>query len=177
MLKIQIPGNKATRRNLRSLPQRDLYGQRLQEQSFKTWRTQTINTWRRSSISYQRSWEIKQERRHFSTEAFKTNVLTWRMFMSSSMKAAIRLWPNYMATLEVYKNMDFEEIQSFFQYHTEIDIGAFWRTAVTKEEINNLKMGRRQYCLQRCQCWSGTEIRYFLLGHRHFPLGGMKLWF
>ena len=33
--------------------------------------------------------------------------------MSSPMKAAIPLGPNYMANLEVYKNTNFEEIQSF----------------------------------------------------------------
>ena len=34
--------------------------------------------------------------------------------MSSSMRAAIHLGPNYLANLEVYKNTSFEEIQSFF---------------------------------------------------------------
>ena len=36
------------------------------------------------------------------------------MFMVSSMKAAIHLGPNYLANLEVYKNTNFEEIQSLF---------------------------------------------------------------
>ena len=47
-------------------------------------------------------------------EALKTNVLIWRMFMSSSMKAAIHLGPNCLANLEVYKNTNFEDIQSLF---------------------------------------------------------------
>ena len=47
-------------------------------------------------------------------EALKTNVLIWGMFMSSSMKAAIHLGPNCLANLEVYKNTNFEDIQSFF---------------------------------------------------------------
>ena len=34
--------------------------------------------------------------------------------MSSSMKAAVHLGPNYLANLEVYKNTNFEEIQSLF---------------------------------------------------------------
>ena len=46
--------------------------------------------------------------------AVKTNVLIWVMFMVSSMKAAIHLGPNYLANLEVYKNTNFEEIQSLF---------------------------------------------------------------
>ena len=49
-----------------------------------------------------------------SVDALKTNVLIWSMFMSSSMKAAIHLWPNCLANLEVYKNTNFEEIQSLF---------------------------------------------------------------
>ena len=49
-----------------------------------------------------------------SMEALKTNVLTCRMFMSSSMKAAIHLGPNELANLEGYKNTNFEEIQSLF---------------------------------------------------------------
>ena len=51
---------------------------------------------------------------NFSMEAFKTNVFIWRMFVSSSMKAAMHLGPNYLANLEVYKNTNFEEIQSLF---------------------------------------------------------------
>ena len=50
----------------------------------------------------------------FSMEALKTNLLIWRMFMSLSMKAAIHLGPNYLANLQVYKNTNFEEIQSVF---------------------------------------------------------------
>ena len=49
-----------------------------------------------------------------SMQAYKTNVLIWGMFMSSSMKAAIHLGPNYLANLEVYKNTNFEEIQCLF---------------------------------------------------------------
>ena len=51
----------------------------------------------------------------FAMEALKTNVLIWGSFMSSSMKAAIHLGPNYSENLEVYKNTNFEEIQSLFK--------------------------------------------------------------
>ena len=37
----------------------------------------------------------------FSMEALKTNVLIWGMFVSSSMKAAIYLEPNYLTILEI----------------------------------------------------------------------------
>ena len=48
----------------------------------------------------------------FAREAMKTNVLMWGSFMSSSLKAAIHRGPNYLANLEVYKNTNFEDIQS-----------------------------------------------------------------
>ena len=47
-------------------------------------------------------------------EAVDTNILMWWLFMSSSMKAAILLGPNYVENLEVYKNTDFEETQNLF---------------------------------------------------------------
>ena len=50
----------------------------------------------------------------FSMQAYKTNVLIWGMFMTSSMKAAFHLGPNYLSNSEVYKNTKFEEIDSFF---------------------------------------------------------------
>ena len=62
----------------------------------------------------QKNLEITASNSTFSMEALKTNVLIWRMFMSSSMKAAIHLGPNYLANLEVYKNTNCEGIQSLF---------------------------------------------------------------
>ena len=50
----------------------------------------------------------------FSMAALKTNILIWRMFMVSSMKAAIHLGPNYLVNLEVHENTNFEEIPSLF---------------------------------------------------------------
>ena len=47
-------------------------------------------------------------------EAMKTNALIWGSFMSSSMKAAVHLVPDYLQNLEVYKNTNFAEIQSLF---------------------------------------------------------------
>ena len=48
----------------------------------------------------------------FGIEAIKTNVLMWGLFMSSTMKAAIHLGPNYTENLEVFKNTNFEEIEN-----------------------------------------------------------------
>ena len=40
----------------------------------------------------------------FSMEAYKTNVLIWGMLMTSSMKAAIHLGPNFNWKSEICKN-------------------------------------------------------------------------
>ena len=53
-----------------------------------------------------------------SVEASETNVLICGMFMSSSMKEAIHLGP-----IMLRGNSE------LVQYHTEIDIGAFWRNS------------------------------------------------
>ena len=50
----------------------------------------------------------------FTMEAYKTNVLVWGLFVSSSMKAAIHLGPSNTDNLEVHKNAKFEEIQNLF---------------------------------------------------------------
>ena len=44
----------------------------------------------------------------FAFGALKTNVLAWRMFMSSSMKAAVHLGPNIVANLQICENTNFE---------------------------------------------------------------------
>ena len=50
----------------------------------------------------------------FGTEAMKTDVLMWGLFISSSTKAAIHFAPRYTENLEAYKNTDFAEIQNLF---------------------------------------------------------------
>ena len=50
----------------------------------------------------------------FSMQAYKTNVLTCGMFMTSLMKAAIHTGPNSLSNSEIYKNTKFEEIESLF---------------------------------------------------------------
>ena len=49
-----------------------------------------------------------------SMKAYKTNVLVWRMLITSSMKAAIHLRPNNVSNSEIYKNIAFEDIESVF---------------------------------------------------------------
>ena len=47
----------------------------------------------------------------FSVESFKNSVLAWWMFMTSPMKAAIHLGPDFFNNLEMYKNTRFENIE------------------------------------------------------------------
>ena len=48
----------------------------------------------------------------FAVEAYKTNMLIWEWFMTSSMKAAIHLDARHTENLEVSKNSEFEDIES-----------------------------------------------------------------
>ena len=50
----------------------------------------------------------------FSMQAYKTNVLICGLFMSSPMKAAIHLGPNYLSNSEICKNTKFEGTESVF---------------------------------------------------------------
>ena len=47
-------------------------------------------------------------------DAYKTNVFIWGLFLTSSMIAAIHLWPNYVSNSEIYKNTKFENIENVF---------------------------------------------------------------
>ena len=44
----------------------------------------------------------------------KANVLIWKLFMSTKMKASVHLGPNYNEILKVYRNTDFEELNNLF---------------------------------------------------------------
>ena len=50
----------------------------------------------------------------FGIQASKTNIMMWRLFVSSSMRAAIHLGLNHEENLETYKLMNFDQIQSVF---------------------------------------------------------------
>ena len=51
----------------------------------------------------------------FSVESYKTIVLTWKMFMASSMMAAIHLGPDFLNNSEINKNTRFENIENLFK--------------------------------------------------------------
>ena len=86
-------------------------GQRL---SFTTCKSQTIGTGTKVFQNLQKKLGNNENSSHFPIEATKTNVLMWRLFLSSAMKAPIHLGPNYSENLKVFKNTNFEEIQSVF---------------------------------------------------------------
>ena len=44
----------------------------------------------------------------------KTNVLIWGLFLSTTMKTAVHLGPNYKDNLEVYRNTSFAELKNLF---------------------------------------------------------------
>ena len=50
----------------------------------------------------------------FSMDAYENNVLTWWLFLASSMKAAIHLGPDFLMNSEIYKNTEFENVWSVF---------------------------------------------------------------
>ena len=151
-------------RNLRTrLVQGNLYGQWRQEQSFITWSTQTTNTWRSSSRVCKKKLGITAGYSTFAPEASKTNVLIWRMFMSSSMKATLDLRPNLFANLEIYKKKKkLRGNSEFIQYHTEIDIGAFWRDSWCAYDLKaHLPLGRDRLCLMMVIQWTKAKVRVY----------------
>ena len=77
-------------------------------------------------------------------EAIKTSVLMWGLFMSSATKAVIHLGPNYTENLEVFKNTNFEEIQSSFgitqrlmlEHSDEISTAPSWtRSTLSHDQV------------------------------------------
>ena len=78
----------------------------------ETWNTQAIDTrtryfkiWRRRMLAINAT---------FSMDAYEANVLTWRLFWTSSMKADIDLGPDVLTNSEIYKNTKFENIWNVF---------------------------------------------------------------
>ena len=78
-------------------------------------------------LSYKRRWGITVRYSSFSMEALKTNVLIWRMFMSSSMKGSHSSWTKLSGELGSVQKHEFRENSELIQYHTEIVLGAFWK--------------------------------------------------
>ena len=85
-----------------------------EHQNFGTWNARTIDTLARSFSACKRSCECQPAIQLSRCKHTETSVLIWRMFMTSSMKAAIHVGPNYVSNSEIYKNTKFEDIESVF---------------------------------------------------------------
>ena len=68
----------------------------------------------------------------FSMDSYKTNVLTWGLFVASSMKEAIHVGPGFLTNSKIYKNTKFENIWSEFNITQKLVIEH-------SEEIMNVK--------------------------------------
>ena len=103
-------------------------------------------------------------------EAYKTNVLIWRMFMSLSMKAANHRVPNYLTIVEIYKNTNFEKIESLFDItqkmameHSEEILNVRWLESSSPSEISIIswssdQMGKgKNMCLCIFRSMSATD--------------------
>ena len=61
----------------------------------------------------------------FSMQVFNTNVLIWKMFVTSPTKAAKHLGPNYLLNSEIYKNTKNQGYSKSDQYFSEVCDGTF----------------------------------------------------
>ena len=106
-----------------------------------------------------------------SMEALKTNVLTWRMFMSSSMKAAIHLGPNdNWRTWRVTRTRTSRKFRACSISHRNwywSILKKFWMCVRLKVHLPH---GRDQYCLMimwssgQEQNYVSTQIPYCVWG-------------
>ena len=95
-------------------------------------------------------------------EALKTNVLLRGLFMSTTMKAAIHLGPNYVANLEVFRNTNFEELQNLFDitqklildHHAEI-------LNVTTIDWTSLSWTRSTLSHDQVITWTKAKVRVY----------------
>ena len=69
----------------------------------------------------------------FSLGSYKNNVLAWGMFMTSSMKAAIHLGPDFLENSEIYKNTKFENIEKMFKHFSKMNKRALCRNSECKD--------------------------------------------
>ena len=96
-------------------------------------------------------------------DSYQNKVLAWRMFMTSSMKAAIHLGQDFLENSEIYKNTKFENIENVFNITQKLLKRTFWRNSECEapgsftlmDEINTLQRQRDQVgegkslCLRR----------------------------
>ena len=53
-----------------------------------------------------------------SMDSEKMHISIWTLLMAPSMQAALHMDPNYAKNLEIFKNSEFENIESLFNERT-----------------------------------------------------------
>ena len=85
---------------------------------------------------------LAEDARLLGIEALKTSVLILGLFMSTTMKAAIHMGQSYNENLEVYRNMNFEELQNLFHI-TQIGIAPLSVDSECEKRLNGHLFQRR----------------------------------
>ena len=126
-LNMQTLGNKETGMNLRTrLARKNWCWRWTQRQSFTTWWSQITNTWRRFSNFRKRNWESLQVAQHLQWKQWRP--MFWygvvHVFVNESRHSS---WHELIGDLEGLQEYELRGNSELIQYHTETDIGAFWR--------------------------------------------------
>ena len=99
-----------------------------QRQSFTTWWSQITNTWRRFSNFRKRSWESLQVAQHLQWKQWRP--MFWygvvHVFVNESRHSS---WHELIGDPGGLQEYELRGNSELIQYHTETDIGAFWRNS------------------------------------------------
>ena len=91
------------------------------------WNTQTINTWRRSSFFFcKRIWELRQRTQNLHKKRQRPLCRYGECSCPRQWKQPVILDQIIWGTWKSTRKRTLKKFR-VYQYHTEIDIGAFWR--------------------------------------------------
>ena len=89
--------------------------QKILEVSQKRQPRETVNTWRKVFQNVKNRLGHNESVSEVSMDAEEMMYISiWTLFMASSMKTALHVDPNYAKNWEVFKNSEFEDIESLF---------------------------------------------------------------
>ena len=95
-------------------------------------------------------------------EALNTNVLICGLFMSTTMKAAIHLGPNYVEHLDVYRNTNFEELQNLFDITQKLILNHQSEILnVTTIDWTSPSWARSTLTYDQVITWTKAKVRVF----------------
>ena len=77
----------------------------------------------------------------------KMHIPIWTLSMASSMQAALHMDPYYAKNLEIFKNSEFENIESLFQCYEHDDCRKFRIKEFIPSQIPRIHRGRDPHCL------------------------------